>query len=189
MIRSLFRPTWRVLVLLLPGAPLAHASDWQVVDDASSLRFSGSSQGESFDGRFGRFDANIRFDPAALDAARIDVRIALESSDTRNEERDETLHGADFFDVENYPEARFNSTDFAAVDAGFEARGSLELRGTSQPVTLAFTWNDDPQGARLDGRATLDRTAFGIGGGDWADAEMIAHEVGVKTTLVLRPQD
>jgi hypothetical protein len=33
----------------------------------------------------------------------------------------------------------------------------------------------------------LDRTAFGVGGGDWTDPEMIAHEVKVMTTLILTP--
>lgn len=172
--------------LLLASIALpTRAADWTPRAEVSSLRFSGVSQGESFEGRFGQFEAQIRFDPAAPEASRFDVRIALASADTRNEERDATLREADFFDVANHPEARFVATEVVATDTGFEARGSLELRGARQPVTLAFSWTALDDGARLEGKATLDRTAFGVGGGDWADAEMIAHEVVVSTTLVL----
>lgn len=183
MTRSAFAA---VLLLLAADAP---AADWAVKPDGSSLRFSGVAQGEAFEGRFAQFNPAIRFDPAALENARFDVTIALASADTRNEERDETLRGADFFDVSQYPQARFIATEFVAVEGGggYEARGALELRGARQPVTLAFTWTPVGDGARLDGKATLDRTKFGIGGGDWEDAEMIAHEVQVRTTLALVP--
>ena len=173
--------------LLLAAAP-AIGADWSTRTDASSLRFSGVSQGESFEGSFAEFTPQIRFDPTALAGSRFDVRIRLASSNTRNEERDATLHDSDFFDVAQHPEAHFVATDFAATAGGFEARGSLELRGVRQPVTLAFTWTPVADGARLEGKATLDRTAFGIGASDdWADPETIAHEVVVETVLVLAP--
>lgn len=174
--------------LLLLAAGAAAAADWTLRPDGSSLRFSGKAQGEAFEGRFTEFVPTIRFDPAALDTARIEVRVKLASADSRNEERDQALAGADFFDVANYPEARFVATEFAPrEDGGFEARGALEMRGTRQPVTLVFRWTPVEGGVRLEGEAKLDRTAFGVGGGDWADPEMIAHEVEVDTTLVLAP--
>jgi polyisoprenoid-binding protein YceI len=177
-----------LLAALLACAGSATAADWTVRPEGSSLRFSGVAQGEKFEGRFGEFTPSIRFDPAALEAARFDVTIKLASADSRNEERDEALAGADFFDVANYPEARFVATEFAAIEGGgFEARGALELRGTRQPVTLAFKWTPDKDGVRLEGKATLDRTAFGVGSGDWEDAETVAHAVEVATTLLLVP--
>lgn len=173
-------------VLLLATATVS-AGDWTMRPEGSTLRFSGAAQGESFEGKFAQFTPQIRFDPAALEGARFDVTVKLASADTRNQERDETLAGSDFFDVQNYPEARFVATEFAAVEDGFEARGALELRGTRQPVTLSFQWTPIADGVRLEGKATLDRTAFGVGSGDWADAGTIAHEVEVATTLVLVP--
>ena len=176
-----------LFALMLLSAATASAGEWTMRPEGSSLRFSGVAQGETFKGQFAQFTPKIQFDPAALEGCRFDVTIKLASADTQNEERDEALGSSDFFDVQNYPEARFVATEFAAVEGGFEARGALELRGTRQPVTLAFKWTPSADGARLEGKATLDRTAFGVGGGDWADAESIAHEVQVATTLVLVP--
>ena len=172
----------------LAACTAAQAQDWTMRPEGSSLRFKGVAQGESFEGHFGQFKPSIRFDPAALDSARFDVTISLASVDSKNEERDSTIKSGDFFDITNYPEARFIATEFAAGEGGaFKANGALELRGTRQPVTLDFKWAPMKDGVRLEGKATLDRTAFGVGGGDWADPESIAHEVNVTTTLVLVP--
>jgi polyisoprenoid-binding protein YceI len=173
--------------LLLACLPLtAVGSSWNVSEADSSLRFTGQSQGEAFHGGFGQFDADIVFDPDQLDAARFDVRITLSSVDTQNEERDATLAESDFFDTATHPQARYIATSFVAgADGGFEAQGELDLRGVKQPVTLTFTWQSEADHATLEGKATLDRMAFGVGGGDWSDAETIAHEVSVETTLKL----
>lgn len=186
----LHRLPHRVLIaggaLVLAGG--VQAQDWAMKAEGSSLRFQGVAQGEKFEGQFAQFMPKIRFDPAALDAARFDVTIALASADSKNEERDDTLKGADFFDVGNYPEAHFVATEFSGAAGGpYQAHGALELRGTRQPVTLDFTWTATADGARLEGKATLDRIKFGVGEGDWADPESIAHEVKVVTTLLLAP--
>ncbi len=165
----------------------AFAADWKVVPDQSSLRFTGTAQGEAFEGQFKQFDAKIRFDPAALAGSKFEVDVALASADTQNEERDGTLKDGDFFSVDEHPKATFVAEEFVAAGTGFEARGMLTLRGVVKPVTLAFSWTPDGSGTRLEGSATLNRMDFGVGGGDWADAEMIAHEVKVSTTLVLAP--
>jgi polyisoprenoid-binding protein YceI len=182
-------PTIAAGFLLALCSSTAAAGNWAVQPDASSLRFAGVTQGENFEGAFGKFEATIAFDPKALAGSKFDVTITLASADTKNEERDDTLRGSDFFAVDEHPSAHFTATEFVAVGNRFEARGTLELRGASKPVTLTFDWTPNAGGARLEGEATLDRTAFGVGGGDWADAEMIAHEVKVATTLILTPAD
>lgn len=177
------------LLALGLASTVALAAGPRPVDTArSTLGFAGVADGEAFTGRFGRFDAEIVFDPAALDAARFDVRIALASADTANPERDATLKGAEFFNVAAAPEARYTATRFRALDDGrFAADGTLTLNGATQPVTLTFRWTPDGDGAVLDGSATLDRLAFNVGGGDWADDGTIRHAVDVTTTLHLGP--
>lgn len=177
------------IALLLMLATSAQAGDWRMLPEQSSLRFIGDGQGERFEGRFGRFEAGIRFDPDALAHARFDVRIDLASADTDNEERDEVLLGPEFFAVERFPRARFVAEEFRALgDGHYQARGRLDLRGVARPVALEFRWHSgDP--AILEGRATLRRLEFGVGAGDWADTGMIADEVVVETRLTLRRAD
>jgi polyisoprenoid-binding protein YceI len=91
--------------LLIVAAPLASASTTTWTHTAgSSLGFASSYDGESFDGRFSQFTTAIAFDPATA-TGRFDVVIALASAGTENEERDETLLGADFFNASAMPRA------------------------------------------------------------------------------------
>ena len=173
------------LSFLLLASNIALAADWTALP-GSTLGFTGSFQGEAFEGRFGKFSPQIRFDPAKLGQSRFDVRIDLGTADTRNEERDSTLRGAEFFDSRKQPEARYVATRFRALGGNrFVADGVLTLHGVSKPVPLTFTWR---AGAKpvLDGQATLKRLDFAVGSGDWADTELLPNEVKVKTRLLLK---
>lgn len=179
------------LRFLLPAALLAaslgaNAADWTVDTAASTLAYSGNVEGEGFTGHFKTFTPVIRFDPADLAASRFDVTIDLTSADSRNLDRDDTLQGKDFFSTEQFPQATYTATAFRDLgDGKFAADGALSLRGMEKPVTLTFSWSQDGDAATLDGKAQINRLDFDVGGGDWADASTIAHEVDIATTLKL----
>lgn len=175
-------------LLLLPLG-LA-AAEWRSSPE-SSLAFVGSAQGESFEGRFGDFEARISFDPATLAAAEFDVRIVLASADTQNTERDELLPQQDFFNVAASAEARYHATRFEALGGDrYRALGELTLRGVTEPVALEFIWaSGEGRSARLEGEARLSRLAFGVGSGEWADTSVIDDEVLVRTRLDLQLAD
>jgi polyisoprenoid-binding protein YceI len=168
--------------LLLPS--LALARDWQVDAAKSSLGFKGSYQGESFDGTFKKFDAKIAYDSKDLAGAKFDVTVDLASADTGNGDRDDSLHGTDFFDVKKTPTAHFVTESFAkGADGSVEAKGQLTIRGKSQPVLLKVKFDENGDAATLDVNTTLKRADFGLGaGGDWSD---VGAEVPVHGHLVL----
>lgn len=172
-------------LVLLPG-PLRAAS-WTSVPP-SQLGFEGMAQGERFSGEFQRFHAHIAFDPAQPQTARFEVEIDLASADSRNAERDELLRDPAFLDAAGQPRARFVSTGAEPDGEGWVTRGRLTLKGRSHEVPFHFRFAQDSEDeARLEGHARLDRTWFGVGSGEWEDAELIAHEVEVRTRLRLRP--
>lgn len=170
---------------LLIAAPAA-AADW-VQAPGSSLVFAGTYQGDTFSGHFPGFQTRLRFDPSDLESARLEVDIPLAGVTTGNADYDGEMRGAAFFDVGRYARASYTAEDFRALEDGrYAADGVLELRGASHPVTLVFTW--DPAGQpTLTGRATVDRLAFGIGGGTWADASVLPAEIAISTRVVFRP--
>lgn len=179
------RLTFAVL-LLLPVAAIAH--EWKVDAARSSLAFIGTYQGESFEGHFKRFDAQVNYDPADLAHSKFDVTVDIASVDTANTERDQALPGQDFFDTARFPKAHFVTTRFRkGVNGEVLADGTLDLRGVSKPVTLSVKFVPRGNGAALDVGTTLKRLDFGIGGGDWADASMISNEVTVRGHLLLQP--
>jgi polyisoprenoid-binding protein YceI len=171
------------LSALFLAAP-AHASHF-AAQSGSSLTFTGQYQGEAFTGRFEKFDAAIRFDPASLADSRFDVRIPLASARTDNEERDEMLVGAEFFDAGAMPEARYEASRFVKLkDGRYRAEGTLTLHGVKKAVPLVFAWTGGAK-PTLVGEATVNRLDFKVGTGDWEDLELIPNKVVVKTRLVL----
>lgn len=153
----------------------------------STLGFASRYDGEAFDGNFARFTADIAFDPVTVEG-QFEVLIILSSATTENDERDEILLGADFFDATTMPQARYAASRFRKLaDGRFVAEGTLTLRGISRPVPLTFRWTSGST-PMLEGSATVPRLAFGVGGGDWADTTILADAVQVTTRLVLRPK-
>lgn len=173
--------------LVLAAAP-AFATDY-VQAPGSTLAFATQYEGETFSGHFDGFSTRLRFDPQQLDDARLDVVIPLASASTDNPDRDQTLLGTDFFNVEAFPQARYTATGFRALgDGRYAADGELTLRGVSQPVTLTFSWSGGANPV-LTGKATVQRLDYNIGGGDWADLSLIPNAVAVSTRVNLRPVD
>ena len=180
-------PRAALVALLLAFAAPAAATDWSM-QPGSWLGFETSYDGEAVEGRFARFTPTLRFDPADLVGARLDVAIDLASADTGHDERDEVLAGEEFFAAVQVAEARYVATSFRAVGGGrFVADGTLTLRGIGKPVALTFTWTPGPRPV-LEGTATVSRLAFGVGAGDdWADTDVMPDTVTVRTHLVLAP--
>ncbi len=165
-------------------ASVAHASHY-AAQSGSRLEFTAAYDGEAFTGHFQKFDAAIRFDPKDLAHSRFDVRIPLASARTDNEERDEALLGADFFNATAQPEARYVATKFVKLkDGRWRADGTLTLRGVTKPVSLVFSWTPGAHPI-LTGEAVVNRLDFGVGTGEWDDLELIPNKVVVRTRLVL----
>ncbi len=156
--------------------PLA---DWTVAS-GGRLGFTARWNGEAVDGRFDRWRAAIRFSPDALAKSTIRVTVDLASADTGDGQRDDSLKSSDFFDVGAHPSAVFTARDIRHLGGDrYEARGTLDLRGVSKPATLRFTLRIDGDRARVAGTARVDRTAFGVGQGEWAATDAIAAAVDI----------
>jgi polyisoprenoid-binding protein YceI len=120
-------------------------------------------------GSFGVFEGTISVDSEDLAKSSVEVKIDAASIDTANEQRDNHLRSADFFDVENHPEITFKSGSIKQVGDGFVAVGNLTIRGNTRLVELPFTVKgpiDDPWGNRRIGvqiePITIDRKEFGL---------------------------
>jgi polyisoprenoid-binding protein YceI len=172
-----------LLALALPG--IAAATDYTVQPASSTLGFSNTFQGESFDGKFGRWTAAISYDAANLASSKFDVEVDLASVKTGDSDRDSALPGSDFFDVAKFPKAHFVTTGFRQVGGKVIADGTLTLHGISKPVSLDVTFKPQASGATLDVAGTVKRLDFGVGTGEYADTSVIGGDVKVTAHLQL----
>ena len=120
-------------------------------------------------GRFNSFEGRFEYDEKAPKEAEVEVTIDMASIDTNHAERDKHLRNPDFFDVKNFPQAKFESSAYQPMgkDKG-RLMGKLTLRGVTKPVTIDVTHvgaGNDPWGGYrrgFHGTTTITMADFGI---------------------------
>jgi polyisoprenoid-binding protein YceI len=120
-------------------------------------------------GYFHEFDGRLHLDAENPAASSAQVTIKVASLDTGQEQRDAHLRSPDFFDVENYPDMTFASTEISAQDEDtYRVTGDLTIRDQTHPVTITVTYNGsakDPFGnlrAGFEGRGVVNRKDWGL---------------------------
>ena len=162
----------------------APVPNWSVDAANSKLGFRGAMNGDAFTGVFRRWSAQIAFDPKNLAASKAVVSVDVASAATGDADRDQALPTADWFSAQTQPKASFVTTAFKDLGGGkYQAMGELTLRGVKRPVVLPFTLAISGDTARMNGAVVLNRTAFGIGQGQWKTGDVVATEVTVTVAV------
>ncbi|MFC4561466.1 YceI family protein [Nocardiopsis mangrovi] len=118
-------------------------------------------------GRFEKFDAvlTVEEDPFA---SSVRATIDASSINTDNQQRDDHVRSADFFDVADHPEWTFVSTGARAAGDDFILSGDLTIKGNTRPVELKLEFNGvtkDPYGltrAGFHAETEISRKEFGV---------------------------
>lgn len=101
-------------------------------------------------GRFSDVEGALHIDGEEPSRSHGTVTIKTASVDTRQEQRDEHLRSADFFDVEKYPEMTFRSTSIEPLGQDeYRVSGELTIRDTTRPVSIDIEYTGaatDPMG-------------------------------------------
>lgn len=156
------------LSIALLAAPAA-AQDWTIDTDASRVGFVTEAFGGSVEGEFTDYEAAITLDPADLANARIEARVGTASGSTGNGQLDDSMLSEEGLAPDSHAAAHFLSEDIRATDTGYEAHGTLSIRGTDQAVILPFTLAIDGDRAVADGELEIARTDYGVGAAGWGD--------------------
>jgi len=130
--------------------------------------------------------------------AVVDFSADATSITTNNEQRDEHLKSADFFDATNFPTLNFKATKFeqSGDDGEYELTGNLTMKGVTKPVKLKVEfggivkdpWGNTKAGFTLSGK--LNRKDFGL---NWNAAletggVMVSEDVRINSEIQLIKQ-
>jgi polyisoprenoid-binding protein YceI len=166
----------------------APASTHYVLDPAkSSLEFNFSQAGAQNKGHFKQLAASLDFSPDNLATAKLDVTIEMGSLDSGDQERDDTLRGADLFAVAKFKQAHFSAAQIVKTATGYEAVGKLTIRDVTRDARVPFAFRTASEaGANvgyMTGKTTIRRLDFGVGQGDWKATDQVGNDVGVSFAL------
>ena len=139
----------------------------------------------------GSVEANNDFDGAS-----INFEASVESINTNNQQRDEHLKSADFFDAEQFPTLSFQSTAFTKNNETYNLMGNLTLKGVTLPINLAVEYNGiatDPWGnvkAGFELTGKLNRKDYGLSWNTITEAggALVSEEVKLIANIQLVKQ-
>jgi polyisoprenoid-binding protein YceI len=143
--------------------------------------------GVSVEGRFRKWKASVDWRPDDLAHSKADFEIDLASIDLASEESEAEVRRPGWFDTAKFPRAAFRSSALRRIAEGrYEIAGDLTIKGTTRPLSFPVTVRRDATGNSIaEGEFTLQRLAFNIGEGPWADPSVVANDVVVRVRMVL----
>lgn len=175
------------LALLLTAVALPAAADqcYRVEPAASSVSFQVDQAGSPFHGGFRDFGGTVCL--AGGKVARIDVWLAPASVDTGLPELDQALKGDDFFAVAHYPRITFASDAIEEHGGSELARGKLAIKDKRHSEQVPFTLRASEKPV-VSGKFSLDRLAYDIGTGEWANTQWLGAKIMVRFRATLAPE-
>ncbi|MCL4288180.1 MAG: YceI family protein, partial [Thermoleophilia bacterium] len=134
------------------------AGTWIVDEVHTKVAFAVKHMGVStVRGEFRDFDGGLESTGDGGLRAHGSVRAA--SVSTNQEQRDEHLRSADFFDAEDYPEIRFESTAVERIDdESYRIAGELTIHGVTNPIELRAELGGVDRGPEGELRAGFELT-------------------------------
>lgn len=120
-------------------------------------------------GNFNKFHVEVETKGSDFENASVFATIDTDSINTNNQQRDEHLRNADFFEVETHPTIAFTSTRVEKVDQeNYKLHGNLTIKDTTHPIALDVeysgtakdAWGNVKAGFTLSGK--INRKDFGI---------------------------
>ncbi len=153
---------------------------------ASSITFRGTKITGGHDGGFHVDSGTITATDSAVTGVRLNL--SMPSLWTDNEKLTGHLQSADFFEVEKFPEATFESSEIVARDtagATHLVTGNLTMRGVTQAITFPATIARTGDMASAKASFVIDRTQWGILYKGAAD-DLISNDVTISFDVTAR---
>lgn len=150
---------------------LAAPTDFEFDKSHTNISFSIDHFGFSkTDGRFAQWDGTLVIDQENPANSEVAVVIKTDSLDTFFPDRDTHLKSPDFFNVQQFPEITFNSTDVEKTgDETLKITGDLTILGVTKPAILdvkVTKIGESPITKKLtvgfDASTTIKRSEFGM---------------------------
>ncbi|MAQ76259.1 MAG: hypothetical protein CL613_08000 [Aquimarina sp.] len=145
---------------------IPYTGEYALVNDIQTLNFDFEKSKVSFlfveddtNGTIGGLDFDIHFNPADPENSKFKGTAKVKTLDTDNFLRDGHLMWKKFFNEDDYPLIKYNSTQVVDFeDNTFKVIGDLTIKGITKETVITFIYNKDS----LNGETTINTSDFGI---------------------------
>lgn len=169
-----------------PDAAKPAVVDLVLAKDKSKIGFLGAKQVGEHPGSFSDFSGTAKVSDGKLQA--LDIVVKMDSLEADVPDLTAHLKNADFFDVPQFPEAKFSLLEVSEKagenGATHEVAGNLEMKGQAKKVTFPATITISETEVKGKAEFKIDRTLWGITYAGMAD-NLIKNEVALTLDLVL----
>lgn len=167
-----------------PAAPKGEALAFN--PENSKSEFTGSKVTGKHEGGFRQFTGTIDLVDNKASESTVSVEIDAASVFSDDEKLTNHFKGADFFDVEKFPKAKFSSTKIEPATArgpdAFTVTGDFTLHGVTKSISYPATIKISDSVVEVESDFSVDRTDFGIVYAGQAD-NLIRSDVVVRLDL------
>ncbi len=147
----------------------------------SEVSFIADVTGEPEPGVFTQTSVDALINESDPSASTIVARVQTTSLSIENPQVAGSLPEPEWFDVQNYPEAVFESGSIAAADNGsLLVTGNLTIKETTREVSFPMTFSDEDGTRVVRGEFTIDRREFSIGLESQQSDDFVGYPVVVK---------
>ncbi|WP_339261803.1 YceI family protein [Solibacillus sp. FSL W7-1472] len=170
---------------------------WQIDQAHSTIGFEVKHMMVSkVKGQFTNYSADVEVDNLEdLTSAQIEITIDTTSINTNNEDRDNHLKSAEFFDTEQFPDIKFKSTSITKNGEDYKVSGDLTIKDVTKPAVFDVEYGGkgtNPWGVEVYGfeaETKIDREEFGL---TWNAAletggVLVGKDIKIKVELELNP--
>jgi polyisoprenoid-binding protein YceI len=144
----------------------AAGTSMQLTPENTHIQFVGNHTGDDPNPRTGHFQAfsgELSWDPDSGALRTIQLNLQTSSLATDIPKLTNHLHSADFFDVNEYPDANFVSTSIQEEEGGTQrVAGNLTLLGNTQSIQFPVQTDASSGELRLTSEFSISRSRFGM---------------------------
>jgi|SRR6185437_5332857 len=177
--KKLFYPFLAVAILAASAFTILSAPEW-TIKEGYAVKFT-TKQAE---GVFKTMRGTIRFDENDLRSSSFDVTVDATSINTGNGMKNKHAMTEKYLDAKRTPDIKFTSTDVVKAGNGYEAKGTLELRGVKKPLTIPFTFQKNGNEGVFSGTFDIKRTDFVVGG----SGGPVGVDIKIEVTVPVSPK-
>lgn len=171
-----------------PPSPGGSVTRLPLSPASGKIAFVGAKVSAKHEGKFEKFTGAVFLDAKDISKSSVTVHIDLSSMSIEPAKLAKHLLSADFFDVEKFGQAAFQSTSVVPAEAGKPAQitGNLDLHGVKKSITF-------PADIQVSGDAVTVKAEFGINRKDFgivypgAPDDLIKDDVLIQLDLTARP--